>query len=291
MRMHGIAIATITVGLIGKSRSYSICFWLKELECSIYTITLGAVDKNGRHVTDSSPCTAVMAAAYSSNAEYTSRIVRPTPSCSHSSNLTCFKFSLNIGTDESCYDYFGGTSAAAAASSGIFALALEANPNLTWRDIEYLVVETSKFIGNDWTAVAGRKYNEKLGFGVLDALALVTAAKDWRTVPARTWIESNIYQFAEGTMDHNGKFSGGDRLNKRGVSTPVVVTEEMAEKQNFGKIEKVEVRVWVRHQKRGDVEVTLVSPSGRKSRLATRRREDRAKTGLRGWTFMSVKHW
>ena len=168
MRMLGIAIATITVGLIGESWPYSICFWLKEFECSIYTITLGAVDRNGRHVTDSSPCTAVMAAAYSSNAEYTSRIVRPTPSCSHSSNLTCFKFSLNIGTDESCYDYFGGTSAAAAAASGIFALALEANPNLTWRDIEYLVVETSKFIGNDWTAVAGRKYNEKLGFGVLD---------------------------------------------------------------------------------------------------------------------------
>lgn len=37
-----------------------------------------------------------------------------------------------------------GTSASAPLAAGLVALALEANPNLTWRDVQYLVVMTSK---------------------------------------------------------------------------------------------------------------------------------------------------
>jgi len=37
-----------------------------------------------------------------------------------------------------------GTSASAPLAAGICALALEANPNLTWRDMQYLVVLTSR---------------------------------------------------------------------------------------------------------------------------------------------------
>ena len=37
-----------------------------------------------------------------------------------------------------------GTSAAAPEAAGVIALALEANPSLTWRDIQHLLVLTSK---------------------------------------------------------------------------------------------------------------------------------------------------
>ena len=39
---------------------------------------------------------------------------------------------------------FLGTSAAAPEAAGVIALALEANPSLTWRDIQHLLVLTSK---------------------------------------------------------------------------------------------------------------------------------------------------
>ena len=37
-----------------------------------------------------------------------------------------------------------GTSAAAPEAAGVIALALEANPSLTWRDVQHLLVFTSK---------------------------------------------------------------------------------------------------------------------------------------------------
>ncbi|KAG6464358.1 hypothetical protein O3G_MSEX014457, partial [Manduca sexta] len=43
-----------------------------------------------------------------------------------------------------CTATHSGTSAAAPEAAGVFALALHANPNLTWRDIQHLTVLTSK---------------------------------------------------------------------------------------------------------------------------------------------------
>ena len=43
-----------------------------------------------------------------------------------------------------CVDSFSGTSCAAPLAAGIFALVLEANPDLTWRDMQHLVVHTAR---------------------------------------------------------------------------------------------------------------------------------------------------
>jgi len=42
-----------------------------------------------------------------------------------------------------CTDHHTGTSAAAPLAAGVIALALSANPCLTWRDVQHLVVLTS----------------------------------------------------------------------------------------------------------------------------------------------------
>lgn len=42
------------------------------------------------------------------------------------------------------YFFCLGTSASAPLAAGICALALEANPHLTWRDMQYLVVLSSR---------------------------------------------------------------------------------------------------------------------------------------------------
>jgi len=60
---------------------------------------------------------------------------------------------------------------------------------------------------------------------------------------------------------------------------------------NFESLEHIDIRVWIKHHTRGEVEVEITSPNGITSVLARKRPGDRATTGYPGWRFMSVKHW
>lgn len=165
-------------------------------------------------------------------------------------------------------------------------------------------METAKVVDPDtptWepTANGKRLYSYKYGFGVLDAYKFVKAAKTWPLVKPQTWIKMPPYQFAKktiwrsgkGKMSARGRFSGGVPLSKEGVTGAIEVTEEMVDEMDFDTIEHVQVKVWVAHSKRGDIEVELESPNEIVSVLGKRRRNDTAKTGLRGWTFSTLKHW
>ena len=61
------------------------------------------------------------------------------------------------------------------------------SPNLTWRDVQYLIAYTSNrdsLSGGAWsTNGAGLRVSHKFGFGALDAEAMVTRAKRWINVP------------------------------------------------------------------------------------------------------------
>lgn len=62
-------------------------------------------------------------------------------------------------------------------AAGIIALALEANRNLTWRDVQYLIVETAKpkyLNALDWkTNGVGKRVSHAFGFGMMDAAQFV----------------------------------------------------------------------------------------------------------------------
>ena len=79
-----------------------------------------------------------------------------------------------------CTEHFVGTSSAAPLAAGIFALVMEANPKLSWRDFQHLVFNTTKKVSpcdSEWLKNGvGKEYNHKFGFGVLNAKALVEAA-------------------------------------------------------------------------------------------------------------------
>lgn len=86
-----------------------------------------------------------------------------------------------------CTDGFTGTSASAPLLAGTIALVLQANSNLSWRDIQYLLVYTSdssQLTKGDWmTNSGGRRISQLFGFGAVDVEAMVTRAKRWITVP------------------------------------------------------------------------------------------------------------
>lgn len=166
---------------------------------------------------------------------------------------------------------------------------------MTWRDLQYLCVNTARQINPDdgtWEiTIAGRPYSNNYGYGVLDAYSLVMAAKEWELVKPQAWILTHSVQLKNGSMTEDGEFDGGELLSAQGVESILSVTQEMAEDNNFETLEHITVRVWIQHQRRGDVEVEVTSPNGIKSVLAQKRDSDDASTGFPGWTFMSVKHW
>ena len=84
-----------------------------------------------------------------------------------------------------------GTSSAAPNVSGAIALMLEANPQLTMRDVKHILAKTSRQVDaaiapvvgdgityHDWvTNAAGYTYHNYYGFGGIDVAAAVDAAK------------------------------------------------------------------------------------------------------------------
>ncbi|EDR09349.1 uncharacterized protein LACBIDRAFT_248825 [Laccaria bicolor S238N-H82] len=242
---------------------------------SIYSVTVSSVDHKGLHPYYSEACAANMIVAYSSgDGEY---IV-----------------TTDRGKNE-CATNHGGTSAAAPNAVGVFALALEARPDLTWRDIQYLCVETAQMINPndpDWERMAsGRMYSYKYGFGVLDAYRYVTVAKDWKLVKPQAWLATETIQLDGGTMDAKKTYTGGRRIGHGVVKSAIKITKDMMVEHNLETLEHITVKVWIDHTRRGDVEVEIVSPRGIRSILAGSRERDDDKTGFPGWKFMSVKHW
>ncbi|KAF6062811.1 Subtilase family protein [Candida albicans] len=132
---------------------------------SIYSITVGAIDYKGLHPQYSEACSAVMVVTYSSGSgEHI-----------HTTDIK-----------KKCSATHGGTSAAAPLASGIYSLILSANPNLTWRDVQYISVLSATPIneedGNYQTTALNRKYSHKYGYGKTDAYKMVHFAKTWKII-------------------------------------------------------------------------------------------------------------
>ena len=172
--------------------------------------------------------------------------------------------------------FFGGTSAAAPIATGAVALMLEANPELTNRDIQHIIVHTAKDIDPAdpfWvTNGAGHRFNDNYGFGLLDAEALVVAAETWTPVgpPAA---------YDAGLIVANTPVPDNDDENATTIDFQVPVQL---------KIEHAEIRVRMTGPYIGDIRLELVSPAGTVSRIAD--------TRLFGGDdmdhlFTSVKHW
>lgn len=107
----------------------------------------------------------------------------------------------------------------------------------------------------------------------------------------QAWVELPAVQVGNGSSTLNGEMSGGLAFDPDGVTSTITITQEDLIQNNFDALEHITVRVWITHDRRGDVEVEVVSPNGVKSILAARRRDDADQDGFPAWRFMSVKHW
>ncbi|KAI9560352.1 hypothetical protein GHT06_014369 [Daphnia sinensis] len=241
---------------------------------SIYTLSIGSVSEQGDFPWYGEQCASTMAVTYSSGA-YTDQKI------------------ATIDLNDTCTMDHTGTSAAAPLASGIIALALEANPNLTWRDVQHLVAWTSEYKpledNIEWQEnAAGMRFNSRFGFGMMNAAKYVQAAINWTSVPAKsictTPSESNVFivihqQFTCSVYDRQW---GTVTFKSNGCAGTL-------NEVNF--LEHVEVIVNIEYPVRGQLEIDLISPSGTRTQVLKPRSKDQSKLGFVNWPFMSVHTW
>ncbi|KNE66623.1 hypothetical protein AMAG_11741 [Allomyces macrogynus ATCC 38327] len=251
---------------------------------SNYTITIGAVDRNDQVPWYAENCAAQLAVTYSGGSHGAAGI-----------------FTTDVGASK-CTDNHSGTSAAAPIGAGIFALVLSVRPDLTWRTLQHLVVETAVPFDLDipshaWSALpSGRYFSHHFGYGKLDAYALVSAARTRPNVAHAVAVESawHALELPISAMAKRDRFvsavagSGLGAVNHTITVEPGQV-EAVGARRNG--TEYVMATVWIDHEQRGDLELDLVSPHGVVSHLLVRRPYDYSDKGFQNWTMSTVQHW
>lgn len=240
---------------------------------SIYTLAVGALSDRGAQASYSEPGACLVVTA-PSGSDYRQGITTTDLVGQDGSNYS------GASGEVADIDYtqeFSGTSSATPLVAGVAALLLQENPNLGWRDVQEILIRSATKVSptdSDWAVNgAGLQFNHKFGAGLINAGAAIALAENWRNLSPQATTASNQASLALAIPDNN----------TTGVSSSF----------DFGaaqfRIEHVTVTVNITHTHRGDLAITLISPSGKQSRLAER--HDDSGNDYSNWKFMSVHHW
>uniref|UniRef100_A0A8C5EFB8 P/Homo B domain-containing protein n=1 Tax=Gouania willdenowi TaxID=441366 RepID=A0A8C5EFB8_GOUWI len=229
---------------------------------SIYTLSISSTTESGNVPWYSEPCSSTLATTFSSGNPREKQIV-------------------TTDLRQKCTDSHTGTSASAPLAAGIIALALEANMNLTWRDMQHLVVKTSLPVhlsAGDWRANGvGRRVSHSYGYGLLDAGAIVALAKNWTSVGQQHQCVNTM-------------------LTK---PRSVRVDACWGRPEYVSSLEHVQARLTLSHNQRGKLAIHLISPLGTRSTLLFPRYtltdfhliSSTSSCGFNDWAFMTTHSW
>ncbi|EGD73165.1 prohormone convertase1 [Salpingoeca rosetta] len=270
---------------------------------SIHTIAVNSVDQTGSVPHYAESCAMALTSAFSSGTYTTKRIV--------TSDL-----------HHQCTTTFSGTSASAPQAAGIIALALDANPCLSWRHVQDMVVRASSKDNLNTHAGwqvngAGLDVSHQFGFGLLNADTLVTLAQAERTqYPHQARIVTDTHrpnlvadhahsQFDDMlvTCDDGTASTGGDNdaggddddddsnnSNNNSGGGDGGLTSSTRNRGCVKRLEHVVVTARFQTAKRGALQLTLTSPSGTRSKLLSSRPSDTGSLTMT-WEFGSVQFW
>jgi len=229
---------------------------LSYLTNNPYVLTVAALNHKDEYASYSNPGSNVLVSAYGGEHYYTAPTIMTTllmgKSCYESEIPAGKKGSITLDDDSGRnYTYaMNGTSAAAPIVSGIVALTLQACPQLSYRDIRWLIAHSSIQVdkqNSTWVQnSAGLWHSIDYGYGKINPLKMVTMCsdKDFETLPA---------------LQTTGVFL--DTKNRLIPDTNTSITEYINIEKDLH-IEWVGLTIDTDHKYAGDLEVKLVSPAG-----------------------------
>ncbi len=250
-------------------------------------IIVGALNAKGKSASYSSPGSNIWISAPGGESGDTDPAIMTTDlqGCSKgkSSSLVLpnnsFENSTLLNSNCKYTSVMNGTSSAAPVTSGAVALILEANPNLTWRDVKYILAATATKIDatatatthpygydlaghtyqNGWTQnAAGFWFHNWYGFGRVHVDNAVAMAKTYTGI-------LNPIQFTN-DVNNNWYYSSG-AISQAIPDNSSTGTSSMINVRHNFIIEAVQVQFSTTHQWLTDLGVELTSPSGTKSIL------------------------
>eukprot|EP00003_Mantamonas_plastica_P028021 TRINITY_DN6183_c0_g1_i6.p1 TRINITY_DN6183_c0_g1~~TRINITY_DN6183_c0_g1_i6.p1 ORF type:complete len:799 (-),score=185.79 TRINITY_DN6183_c0_g1_i6:889-3231(-) len=235
---------------------------------NIFTVSVGGIDSAGAVSEISEQCTCL-------------HVVAPTQGDFSTLGITTTDRTGSAGyVNGACTTDFSGTSASCPIAAGVMALALQRNPNLTWRQLKHLMVYHSKQFDPghaSWiTNGAGVKHSNLYGFGLVDGQAYVAAAANYTTAMPAMVTKAGPVVNVNSAIPNN---------NPTGVSSTYTVSAG----DNIY-IEHIVAEVTISHNNRGQLRIELTAPSGVVSELSPVRTVDDG-NNYNAWPFMTNKHW
>jgi subtilisin-like proprotein convertase family protein len=247
---------------------------------SIYTIAVAAIADDGKRSYYSEQGANVLITTPSNGGSTTGiTTVDLTGNTGYNQNGSGNFSNLNYTND------FGGTSSASPLAAGCIALILQSKPTLGWRDVQEILVRSATkcdSTDSDWiTNGAGFHFNHKYGAGLLNTQAAVNLAATWTNLGPQLSASSAKPSIGASIPDNS----------TTGTTQTFSITQSL-------RVEQVTVTVDITHSNRGQLEVTLTSPTGVVSRLAevhkattTNAANLTSLANYSSWTFMSVRDW
>ncbi|XP_065195045.1 furin-like [Sycon ciliatum] len=238
---------------------------------SIYTIAISAGTDGAHAPWYAEPCAAVTATGLSSGNPLSKKVV-------------------STDLHQSCTDQFSGTSAATPMMAGVVALILQARPHLTWRDVQHIIVLTSRpnilhgsssnaHAEQEWvTNACGRRVNPWFGYGVINATAMLELAKRWLTVlPLHSCYTKAYNKHRPISMD--------------GIKIQITTEGCRGKAGEVTVLEQVQLVLSMKSNYRGAIIGYLTSPQGTRVQIVFRRHVDHSSAGLHKWPFTSTFTW
>ncbi|XP_033150699.1 furin-like protease 1 isoform X3 [Drosophila busckii] len=227
---------------------------------SIWTLSISSATEEGHVPWYSEKCSSTLATTYSSGGQSEKQVV-------------------TTDLHHSCTVSHTGTSASAPLAAGIAALVLQSNQNLTWRDLQHIVVRTAKpanLKDSSWSRNGvGRRVSHSFGYGLMDAAEMVRVARTWKTVPEQQRCEINAPHV--------------DKVIPPRTHITLQLSVNHCLSVNY--LEHVQAKITLTSQRRGDIQLYLKSPANTKVTLLTSRVHDNSRSGFNQWPFMSVHTW
>jgi proprotein convertase subtilisin/kexin type 5 len=247
---------------------------------SIYTLSISSATKRGQKPWYLEECSSTLATTYSSGTPTKDENIVTADQSNELADAA--REGRKPNPSKFCTQVHTGTSASAPIAAGIVALALEANPELTWRDMQHIVVASSRYEPlkheSGWTLNAKKRWvSHKFGYGLMDAEAMVKQALNWKQTPPQVICRTPV--------DTKERTIQEDLI----VSMNTNACEGTDNAVNY--LEHVQARISLKFQPRGNLRITLISPSGTASHLLMSRPRDTDEDTFDKWPFMSVHFW